>query len=197
MDPTWSSIKEKTKGKTWDTKKRQYSFYTILRSERTYYDPTAKFMAKTHVPVHPAFLLMDTVFSYKTSLKKEKKQKIYDTHYNYNQQLDTLLSFENPVFSSVYNKEALAYSKSFEASREFQYLLSESNWKTARYFVPTLEYYDERISYVKKQHAILQENMGQDFSNMIALFEIEMLNKKKKLAIKLAKEKKQKNKRVL
>lgn len=195
MDPTWSKIEHKTKGKIWNKKTKQYDIYTISKANRTYFDVTPNFMAKTHAPIHPAFLLLDTIPSYKSLLKKDRKHKLYATNYKFNEHLDSILKIKYPAFTTKYNNETLSYSTVSELKTEYFYLLSESKWKNARYFNPSIAYYDERIQFVKDITLQIKKNTGIDFEMHFFTYEKEMLSKREKLRVKLEKEAKKKTKK--
>jgi hypothetical protein len=194
MDATWSGIKEKQKGKIWNAKTKTFQQYYILRADRKFYDCEPKFMAKNHVPIHPAFFLIDSIPTFKTGLKKPNKQKYYSSNFNYNQSLDSLIKLQNPTFSGKFNDSVLKYSEVFILLYEYNYLISEGKWKTSSYFNPTLSYYDERIQHVKKVTELIKKNMRFDFNEKYLKYEKEMLAKREKLRIKLEKENKKKKK---
>lgn len=188
MDPTWSNIETSEKSRFWNNKSKHFEFYHIKRSSRKYYDASPEFMASTHVPIYPAFFLLNQIPTFKSALKK--KQKIYHASYDYKSNLDSIQKFSYPIFTSFYNDEAVKYTGYSELNNEFFYLLSETNWKTARYFKPTLDYYDNRIENLKQVITYIQNHANKDYSAYFENYRKDMLRKKEKLRLKGEKTKK-------
>lgn len=195
MDPTWTHVKEREKNKRYNAKTKLYEPYTIKIPSRTYYDVEPKVMMKNHAPNHPAFLLSDSVPTFKTVRKKEKRQKTYRNGYDYNAVLDSLSSYEFPKFTTYYDTACTAYCKRSDLRYEFTYQLSLPTGKQARYFQPTLAYYDERIAFAKTMNEYLKQHAHTNFDGNVREFELAILKLRGKLEKKLAEEAKRKKKK--
>lgn len=195
IDATWSGIEKKEKISVWNSKFKKYEQKTIKISSRKYYDGDPMEMSKNHVPIHPAFYLLTEIPTYKMSLKKRKKQKrldYYASNYDYQTVLDSIDNYEYKYFNTYFNHAVLAYSEHDYIAFEYDYLASDTTWKTARYFQPSLNFYDERIANLKKITDHLTQNCGYDYSYKFEIYKQSMLRKKRKLQKKLDATKKKK-----
>lgn len=179
MDPTWSAIDTVEKNRSWNPRLKQFQTHRIVRPSRTYYDSDPTFFAQSHLPIHPAFFLLDRVPSFKSGLRRKKKFE--DAIVPFRVELDSLLNYEYPQLTGCFHQRTLEYSGVSSVAIEFFYLLSEKNWKTARYFKPTIAYYDERIDYLKRMVDYIRSHAGLDFSGFLPDFIQEMERKKQKL----------------
>jgi len=184
MDPTWSGVARIEKRRKMDPKTKKYICWNIKIPSRQYYDVAPKDMMKDHAPNHPAFLLSETVPTFKSVRRNPKRQKIFREDYDFTSALDQLGCYEFPKFTTLYDTACLAYSKRSDMIYEYHYQLFSQLGKQPKSFVPSLEFYDERLAYGKKISKYLTTNTVYDISWMYNDFEVFV--KKKSARLKVA-----------
>lgn len=193
MDPTWSYVTETQRIRHYDAKKKITTTVLIKTPLRRYYNPDPVFMMKDHTPVHPAFLLLsDSIPTYKTARKKEKRHKIYCATYQFKDTIDAIYAAKYPLFSRTYYRGCKSYSKTAALSNNYEYEISLPEQKTGKYNPPTLELYDSTLVRAKELTAYISTETGINYNGRLKLFEEELLKKRSKLAKKLEAEAKKK-----
>lgn len=195
MDPTWGKIQETQRFSKYDPKTKSTKTIQVKIVNRQYYMADPDFMQLTHTPMHPAFMLKESVATFKSARKNKKRQDIFEAHYPFQTELDSIFMNPHPMFCKRYVKECRRYSGSDDLYLEYAYELSLPTRKEARYKKPTLEEYDATLKKAKElKEYILKEN-GVDFAYPLYEFEKVFWNKREKLAKKLAEEQRNKKRK--
>ena len=189
MDPTWTHISSKTKVRVFDQKTKTTKSLTIISVDRTYYNPAPEFMAKSHVPIHPAFILFSTVHTFKTMRKDPEKQRIYQRNYDYTLILDSIWNQKGKLFSRAFVDESFHYSQVPTLNSMFRYELDITLIKPGSNHQTTPAFYDERITRIQQLTAHIQHVFGVNYSAK-SQETIAILEKRKKQLEKQAKTKK-------
>ena len=174
MDPTWSGInkiekivtlvEKKNKNKSAKVKSYEKKITFVKSASRKYYDPTPEFMLKTHVPIHSAFVLMDSVPKFKKSLKRNKKKLEFIKDYKFESKLDSIFNSKYPSFNKVFIFEAYNYSKVDIAYYQYKYELALPLLKSTKYKPKTIEFYDDSKKHLEDLNLYISENLGRKYS---------------------------------
>lgn len=189
MDPTWTHISSKTKISVPDVKNKTSKTFTVISVDRTYYNPSPEFMAKTHAPIHPAFSLFSKTPTFRTIRKDPKKQDIYRENIAYTQILDSIWNQKDKLFSRVFVDESFHYSQVPTLYSLFRYELDIALVKPNSNQPVTPDFYDERIARIQKLTAHIRDVFGVDYTGQ-CLETITIIQKRKKIVERQAKTKK-------
>nr|WP_294861570.1 transglutaminase domain-containing protein [uncultured Fluviicola sp.] len=189
MDPTWTHISSKTKIQVPDKSNKTSKTLTIISVDRTYYNPSPEFMAKTHAPIHPAFSLFSKTPTFKTIRKKPKKQRVYQDNTVCSQLLDSIWNQKDKLFSRLFVDESFHYSHVPTLYSLFHYELNIALVKPNPNQPITIDFYDERIARIQKLTVHIRDVFGVDYS-VRSQETITTLQKRKKLLEKQVKPKK-------
>lgn len=196
MDPTWSYVIDTKRIRHYDAKKKITTTVLIKTPLRTYYNPDPVFMMKDHTPVHPAFLLLsDSIPTYRTARKKEKRHKMYCATYQFSDTIDAIYAAKYPLFSRTYYSGCMSYSNVTSIGNYYEYELSLPTQKISRYNQPTLEQYDSTLVRAKELTTYISTETGINYNGRLKLFEEALLKKRAKLAKKLEAEEKARKKK--
>lgn len=111
MDPTWTKIDSIHKYYEIDKYGKSYVVAKAKIPNRTYYEAIPQNISRTHKPFHPAYLLMDSIPTFKTAFKLDSKRKWIQQELNFTTYLDSVYGFEHPELSALYKENAPNYSK--------------------------------------------------------------------------------------
>ncbi|WP_343636621.1 transglutaminase domain-containing protein [Fluviicola sp.] len=184
MDPTWTEISSKTKISVPDPQTKTMKSLNIISVDRTYYNPSPEFMAKTHAPIHPAFSLYSDVPTFKSIRKSPKKQLTYRENYRCNEVLDSIWKQQNTLFSRAFVDESFRYSNVPTLYSLFRYELDIALVKPESNHGVTLQFYDERISRIQNLVKHIHTVFGVDYTEQ-SRETIETLQKRRKALEKL------------
>lgn len=188
MDPTWTHIESKTKMVIPDPKSKIPKTFNLISVSREYYNPSPEFMAKTHVPIHPAFSLFSKVPTFKTMRKDSKKQRVYTDNYNYSKVLDSIWNQKNTLFSRAFVDESFHYSLVPTLYQLFHYEMDIALVKPDKNQAASVAFYDERIVRIQNLVQHIQTVFGVDYTHR-SEETIATLQKRKKVLEKQLKEK--------
>ncbi len=189
MDPTWTYISSKTKITVPDISNKTSKTLTITSVDRTYYNPSPEFMAKTHAPIHPAFSLFSKTPTFKTIRKSPKKQHVYREYIACSQLLDSIWNQKDKLFSRAFVDESFHYSHVPTLYSLFCYELDIALVKPNPNQPITADFYDERIARIQKLTSHIRDVFGVDYTQ-IGQETITTLQKRKKQLEKQVKPKK-------
>lgn len=177
MDPTWSHVLRVEKRKRYDPAQKKNVQVAIRIVGRKYYNMPAELMQKDHKPIHPAFLLMPNVPTFKTGLRREKRRKSYRTNYNYAAALDSISREEFPLFSKIYHDEVTRYTSMHFLMSQFRRELTLPKTATP----VTIEEYEANVQEAKRLGAYIQRNFNRSVESQIKNYEAEVNKKITKL----------------
>jgi hypothetical protein len=181
VDPTWSKIDSIKKYYTYDDAGRRKYAGKVKISNREYYDMPPRDFYRRRKSVHPAYYCMDTIYTYKTSVKKYSRRKIYSTAYDFNTVLDSLSMSENYEIKKEFQSALKSYSSlnymHAYLARDFKF----PEMKYSKYDQLTLEKCDEHLAVLERKLKIVQDEFGYDFQYKFDEHKIEVLKLKKRI----------------
>lgn len=160
MDPTWTDIKSTTKVSYYDPTQKMERVIVVKSADRSYYNPTPEFMLKTHVPIHPAFLLMPDIPSFRTALKPKSKQVIYAKDYQFAEKLDSIYAKKLPQINRLCDRESFQYSEESTCMGFYYYELDAALAKRSKYNPPCVEDYDRLVKFLQELTKSVENEMG-------------------------------------
>jgi len=181
VDPTWSKIDSIKKYYIYDDSGRRKYAGRVKISNREYYKKNPRDFYRKRKCVHPAYYCMDTIYTYKTSKKKYKNRKLYETSYNYNKVLDSLSSNNDYEISREYQSSLKSYSSLdyiySSLSRDFKF----AEIKRSKFDQLTSLDCDEHLTELERKLSIIKVQLGYDFRQKLIDHKNDLLKLKKKL----------------
>lgn len=173
MDPTWSEILRTDKYYAYKNGRKSYKG-KAKRASRMYFDASPRALYYERNASHPAYYLSETVYSFKTSLRKYKRRKIEYENYDYNLVLDSLAA--NPLYeySSNFMLENIKYSKMPRLHYNIKYQFDYLKLKRTDLNPITKESCIQHLEELKKIVDYVHVNLDRDYSVMYAQHVLEV-----------------------